>query len=628
MQVPERASSAYTARNARSTLTMMKYLTRTSSEGELNKVLHQQAKVEGTVAERRKREGKLRNEQEAAEQRMTTQMQSLATTLQADAHAKAAAKARAAAAARQANVAAEHAARAMGAVAPHRAAARDAALAVVAPKDSFAGGGLGAGADRGEPGSPGGGQLDVSAHPSVLLAEHSASAPVRPGKYCLRAAAQLPGASAGEALYLTYAGGGNGGGPAKLAAGSADVAAMAPWTVRQPAGARTCTLATSGGAKLYATAAGVLSVGEPPRSDLAQFIPIPHASGSVDVPSPRPFSSAPRHSGTTPASAAASPRPQTAVPPSSSIAAGAGSGAPLLVRLFHPPSRRFLHLDAASGVASVQLGTAPDGVAASSPRAAGRHALAAPSQPGLVFEMQQQQQSPQQQSSRGPASRASVAAPARTTRAQAATTLPLRGFDMATGSVRGRAQELRPEYIAPRAPVSSLLFEPPPPPLSPPAAGELAARSAAEAARAPSGGSADGGNGAPVGFGRAAEPSFSSRRTAPRQVDDTRKTAWEASHLDLSDVVSQGPFSLRSLFAAGPTGAPAAIGGAPLPARGACDGYATRPLRFTPPPTGVVHAAPVKLAPMRRGMGADVPTLQQPPRRQARFQTTPITGQR
>ena len=64
----ERVSSAYTTRNMRSSLTMMKYLARTSSEGELNKVIHQHARCEGTVADRRRRAGKLRNEQEDLEQ--------------------------------------------------------------------------------------------------------------------------------------------------------------------------------------------------------------------------------------------------------------------------------------------------------------------------------------------------------------------------------------------------------------------------------------------------------------------------------------------------------------------------------------------------------------------------------
>ena len=85
-------SSAYTTRNMRSSLTMMKYLARTKSEGELNRVIHQHARVEGSVADKRRRAGKLRNEQEDLEQQMSSQMHSLATSLQAEAHAKSVAK--------------------------------------------------------------------------------------------------------------------------------------------------------------------------------------------------------------------------------------------------------------------------------------------------------------------------------------------------------------------------------------------------------------------------------------------------------------------------------------------------------------------------------------------------------
>ena len=125
---------ADTTRNMRSTMTMMKYLARTSSEGELNKVLSQNARVEGSLAERRRREGKLRSDQEELEEKMTQGMHSLAMTLQADAHQKALVKARQAQQSRQANAAAEQAARVMGAVAPHRAAARDVALESSRPR--------------------------------------------------------------------------------------------------------------------------------------------------------------------------------------------------------------------------------------------------------------------------------------------------------------------------------------------------------------------------------------------------------------------------------------------------------------------------------------------------------------
>ena len=47
----------------RSTVTMMKYLARTSSESELNKVLQQNALCEGSLVEKRRRAGRLRNDQ-------------------------------------------------------------------------------------------------------------------------------------------------------------------------------------------------------------------------------------------------------------------------------------------------------------------------------------------------------------------------------------------------------------------------------------------------------------------------------------------------------------------------------------------------------------------------------------
>ena len=63
MEKPDKAS-AYGQRSMRSTVTMLKYLARTSSESEINSVLQVNARCEGTLAERRQRIGKLRNEQE------------------------------------------------------------------------------------------------------------------------------------------------------------------------------------------------------------------------------------------------------------------------------------------------------------------------------------------------------------------------------------------------------------------------------------------------------------------------------------------------------------------------------------------------------------------------------------
>ena len=180
------ATSAYAMREMRSTVTMLKYLSRTSSESQLNKVLQQNARCEGTLAEQRRRAGKLRNDREHLEAQLQSRVQQLANTLQADASARATAKEQAAYAARRENRAAEHAARVMGAVAPHRAAARDAALAVVAPRDW-------------QPWSPSSPPLSPprpSTSPSGTHRRRSHSPPsvgqqqrplaLRPGRYCLR----------------------------------------------------------------------------------------------------------------------------------------------------------------------------------------------------------------------------------------------------------------------------------------------------------------------------------------------------------------------------------------------------------------------------------------------------------
>ena len=73
------------------------------------------------------------------------------------------------------------------------------------------------------------------------------------------------------------------------------------------------------------------------------------------------------------------------------------------------------------------------------------------------------------------------------------------------------------------------------------------------------------------------------RVSARRHVaeDDTRRTAWDASQLDLSDVMSGGPLVLRNLFACGSAGAPRSS-----------EPTATRPRYVTPP--GAVQ--PVKVA--------------------------------
>lgn len=568
-------------------MTMMKYLARTSSEGELNKVLHQNALYEGSIAERRRREGKLRVEQERLEGQMTSQMHAFASTLQAGAHAKALAQARAAAKVRQMNVAAEQAARVMGAVAPHRAAARDAALAVVAPHEhSWA---------PARPRSPemlatqhhNQQQRELGAHYSVLLAEHSACLAVRPGRYCLRSVAGGSSFDLGggdeelEPAYFTYALSSHG--AATCCTANADAASATPWTVRQPSGHRSCTFATTSGAKLYAGAQGMLVIGEPPRPDMAQFVVIPQydrqqqqgggakataAGRDMQLPSPRPFSSAPVRSG---GAVQPSPRPQTAAPVSVGATAGgadADSDAPLLVRLFHPPSRRFLHVSSTGDASLTPAAEAAAVPASGSTQDALRTVLPSSSQPGLVFELLQQRGSlPQrlspQQKSRQLPSRSGSRSSASGQPTQKAT-LPVRGFDMGTGTVRGTDSDDDPFGAllwgeADGAPCRPL----------PQDAARFGGASSHQLPPPPY----------PLGLqgGVYREASRGSRRPhAP--VDETRRTAWDASQLDLSDMMASGPLKLGTLFA--PTSscavssAPAGGGGRASAWRGGAEGKA------------------------------------------------------
>ena len=664
----------------RSTMTMMKYLARTSSDGELNKVItqsaQQYARCEGSLAERRRREGKLRNEQEEAEVKMTEGMQTLAMSLQAQAQNKALAKARQAQQLRAKNLAAEEAARVMGAIAPHRAAARDAALSVVAPKESWASGISGMGSSQDALHGFGSGTSD--AQYSVLLAENAACLAVRPGKYCLRCHAAQPAGIGVAAAAAAAPGGGAEGGEAEptffgyalsgvnsatLALGTAHMAAAAPWTVRQPSGHRACTFATSAGAKLYATPAGVLSIGDPPRTELAQFVVLPqhdvHAAaaaaaappdarggrsgrggaggGGGEQPSPRPFSS-PRMGGgakrvaQAAALAGASPRPQTADGPYGSTIYGSppptgDPSAPLLVRLYHPPSRKFLHVSAETG--SVSLLHAPD----PNPPMPGTRAPPPPPPPpapGLVFELLQQH-GPPPRFCKGASACASAGSrpgtrgsdtgggrqggmpgqPYSQSRLASAQrprpVVPVRGFDMATGDLQGRRRhEHEDEHSIP----SWALSVPGAEPLGPYSAGLLrGGGGSTQPAAAATGAAATGGRvrgvgsmqtGAPLhptgggprlAHGRQAQPAGSP--AAEQDKDETRRTAWEASQLDLSDVIRPG-LNLGSLFGGMPS-APVSTSARAPPSRpvmgrqadlrGYPGGY--RPVVVTSPPTNL-----------------------------------------
>ena len=534
----------------------MKYLARTTSDAELNKVVARHMYAEGSS---RRGTGQLRNEQEQLEFEVSNQMHSLTDALQADAHAKAQAKARAAAAAKQAAKQAEQAARTMGAVAPHRAAARDAALAVVAPRDSFIGQTSPQKANVFTSSPQKAASTDVSAHVSVLLAEHSACLTLKPGKYFLRTTATATGADApvaadqppAEQTFLTHAAG------VVKAGGEKD---KQPWLVRQlPSGHRACTFTTSGSAKLFASAAGALSVGEPPRHDLSQFLVIPQnleaaaggalvsprSGGDMQQPSPRPFSSAPRVMGGAAAQApVASPRPQTAVAAGPAPAATAQT--PLIVRLFHPPSRRFLTVDPTTGVPS--LPPAPVNTANAHPALSEIKSKLPVPHPGQIFELVRADQAPSPRSNYkgSPKRLAQQVVHAQATAARtgqgAVSTLPLRGFDMATGLVRGD------ELVEPLPPRS---WSSPNPMLM----GSLGSvgREADVSSLAPSkgGGCSSAAETSAAYVARLKAPSAHATTRPPPQEDETRKTAWDASQLDLSDVMAGGPLRLGNLFATG-----------------------------------------------------------------------------
>ena len=186
MEETHAASSSYGNRSMRSTVTMLKYLGRTSSEARVDEVVQQSARCEGSLSEQRRRVGKLRYEQEKLESQLQDRVAICASSLQADASAKAAAKARAAQAARHSDRLAEHAARVMGAVAPHRASARGAALAVVAPLEW-------------RPSSPPRSPLGTDQSVSKSLSQRrrgsdkKPSVSLRPGRYCLRSCHNGPG---------------------------------------------------------------------------------------------------------------------------------------------------------------------------------------------------------------------------------------------------------------------------------------------------------------------------------------------------------------------------------------------------------------------------------------------------
>jgi hypothetical protein len=681
MEHPDKAS-AYGQRSMRSTVTMLKYLARTSSESEINSVLQVNARCEGTLAERRQRIGKLRNEQEQMQAQLQDRVQQLASSLQMDANAKAAERARAAEAARRSKKMAQQAARMMGAVATHRESAQAAALSVLAPLDW-------------SPPSPPRSPMKPTERPErpqspnsgAGAGQRAAALALRPGRYCLRSYA-TDSESLEDDTFLLWAGG-------ELQLSSAERAGSHMWLVRQPAGSHACTFGCPSGGALFGTPQGQVSVGEPPKPELAHFLVLPlrhdHSdsaaagagagsggdggdgggggggmgmgmgtgSGGRTI-SPRPFSSqSPRM--TSHLQPMLTQRPQTASPLAASAAGssgGAGAGGsggglpsaeaatPLIVRLYHPPSKRFLHIDPASGLASLLAEPAAP-PAGGSPAAAGRTTIRSTQRPtaaqlSFAFELvgrpsREVARAPPAGHSasamppmrtlppadaaaavgavRAPSSSAVVpsvggagahhgaaggaahsrlpnrgAAPSHASDRRATpSTLPTRVFDITTGAA---TRSTWPSAARPEASLFDTLYE----------EGLLSLSDAVDLNAQLLGGGAGGGAGGGFGAGDAGGPrgecsgggecslwgaqhsatptpapvltvlrtgagaADSSRlqsrapsqargavpgsSRAPRNpADDAASSAWEASQLDLRDVLSHGPLMLRSLFA-------------------------------------------------------------------------------
>jgi len=634
-------NSAYGQRSRRSSLTMLKYLARSGSESELNTVLQQNARCEGTLKEQRQRAGKLRSDQ-GLEAQLHGRIQLLASTLQADANAKAAARLHAAAAARNTLRVAEQAARVMGAVAPHRASARDAALAIVAPRDW-------------QPVSPPRSplrseQMSRASRPCSLAAagtEWQSHVSLRPGRYCLRSYATDSDALDDDNYFVAAGRGGS-----CLSLSSAEEAATAPWLVRQPAGTHACTFCCTNGTQLWASPTGELCLGAPPRAELGQFamVHMIHYDGDLSGSScdddggvgclTRPFSSqSPRVS----AAIHTALRPQTALPlghgndvastnasakvsmAANTAAATAGpSGTPddvqLVVRLFHRSSRRFLHVDRTSGRVSLEPEPPPGTVSSATiSRGGARHRFRPPAhllsfafevvlrhsrdvpKPGtsgvrmLLRTLPADAAAPPKilasgygpcwPSTRGHAGGAYAAGQAtnisRRTMGQMPATLPMRGFDMSTGTVARTAPRrprplftsLQSEGLLPSA-MNGVLDEGVMPGLAaahPPwrVMNSVAAPVPTTASVAPASAYSSSGEGEywhlATGTGDSSHATagcaLRSARGGQRPMSEA-VSAWDASQIDLSDLLSQGPLLLRSLFASG-SGASTAAAHAP-----------------------------------------------------------------
>lgn len=412
---------------------------------------------------------------------------------------------------------------------------------------------------------------------------------------------------------------------------------------------------------IYASAAGDLAVGMPPRAELAHFWLLPQltekpddgreaahgpGAGHAGRPHSRPFSShSPRMSVPQPSHQ----RPHTALPfTSSGWGANGGSGtgqgsaavsAPFYVRLLHRPSSRYLHIDAATGAASLQPQVEPqpsnvyvNGRGDGDAGRAGRPPL---SQLSTTFELLLRHAPPAQRGlpsappahalshERQPAMRL-LPAPEQQQRtlgqhtARKPATLASKRFDMATGSVRDTGE-------GPMAWTSALDLGHLGGHLGEIDGGGLSGVDGSWSGREPDGGCFGGGGGGAFSAGAPPQPVTAATLRGDSRAagaarpptgvfqpttDSTRQTAWEPSQLDLKDMMAGGPLVLRSLFAAQapppdrgaqpaarhepraapPSAPPSSHAGSAsicaashLPSCGVSDGYATAGVGIAPP---------------------------------------------
>ncbi|KAL1515695.1 hypothetical protein AB1Y20_002312 [Prymnesium parvum] len=534
----------------RSTVTMMRYLARTSAQpafrnGPLQQVV--------TVADRRRGKSDLtqRTNQERMEAQLQTRVQTMAAVLEANAHQKAHAKAVAAAASKQANWQAEHAARVMGAVAPHRRAAKGAALAVVAPSETLV---------FPDGGSPPGSPTILRTHPKSLPAECEPSlapfmsptdgeggeggyAPFHPRSpsYLLRScchtghschAAPLP-----QAEYLSYSI--NRPRPEKLQRQlcTFSVASGAPWTLRHQYRSGACCLVTEGGARLYASASGELALSDHPGAELAHFLILPLPQGEVETAIALGLSlgggalaaAAPSSGGDV-----AAARPQTACAPRESPR-HAPEQSSQLVRIFHKPSGSFLSVDRQSSRVSLKDVHQVKSIVESVARGREDHW-------DVIFELQPHHPAPphaqhsarRSNSARPKVRHASAPLPkpgglplrsADVSRPPSAT-LPVLGFNMSTGKAETLAcVDVAAEESAPR-PLRTTLNPVQP---APAAAPRLASD------------------------GSVLSPSTRKNKVWEAEVGERARaieaaSAWDSKQLDLKSVLSKGPLLMSDFF--------------------------------------------------------------------------------